>query len=489
MPDYIIEPLETDPETIFQDFVEHVQATFPEWQPSEGQLDVIQARIWSLKAAIIADMASRVMRSIYRYFGSTITNIVPLPAAYATVLVNFVALDTAGHTIPAGTQIGLTDSNGDIHIFATLSNAVITAGQDDVNAIAEAIEAGTAENTLTGAVQMIEQIDWLDPTASATVTPSSGGADPEDDTTYINRLTNNLGLMAPRPLLAKDFALISRNIAGVWRAAAIDNYLPGTNQVNTIDFTGTVSGGTYTLTLAGLTTASINWNDNAATVQARLEALTNTEVGDVTVTGGPGPTDMTVTHKGRFAYTARTMTATSSLTGGGSVTVTTPTAAVAANAAAENAVVVAAVDESGEAISSALKTELDTYLQGLRQQNFVVNVLDVSYTTIDVTFTVVKLPQADAADVESRTESAVALYFDPANWGIPTYPADGRGLERQTTLRIQELYTILNDTQGVDYISALTFSAGAGATQDATDKTLLGTIPMTRPGTIVGTVT
>jgi hypothetical protein len=56
-------------------------------------------------------------------------------------------------------------------------------------------------------------------------------------------------------------------------------------------------------------------------------------------------------------------------------------------------------------------------------------------------------------------------------------------------IRAQELYTILNNIDGLDYVTTLTFSNGAGATQDGTDKTLLGTFPLTRPGTITGTVT
>lgn len=47
-----------------------------------------------------------------------------------------------------------------------------------------------------------------------------------------------------------------------------------------------VTGGTYTLTFGGATTASINWNDTAATVQTRLNALANiTALGGCTVTG------------------------------------------------------------------------------------------------------------------------------------------------------------------------------------------------------------
>lgn len=44
------------------------------------------------------------------------------------------------------------------------------------------------------------------------------------------------------------------------------------NEVQTISQTGTVTAGTWTISFDGQTTTSINWNDNLATIQARLDA-------------------------------------------------------------------------------------------------------------------------------------------------------------------------------------------------------------------------
>jgi hypothetical protein len=59
------------------------------------------------------------------------------------------------------------------------------------------------------------------------------------------------------------------------------------NEVQVITPTGTVEGGTYTLTFDGQTTAPIAAGASAATVQAALEALSNVAPGDIVVTGGP----------------------------------------------------------------------------------------------------------------------------------------------------------------------------------------------------------
>ncbi len=90
-----------------------------------------------------------------------------------------------------------------------------------------------------------------------------------------------------------------------------------TNEVQTIVVNAT--GGTYTLTFSGQTTAPIAWNASAATVQAALEALSNLNSGDVFVEGGPGGTDtLIVRFTGQYyATNLPTMTSNSaSLTGG-----------------------------------------------------------------------------------------------------------------------------------------------------------------------------
>jgi hypothetical protein len=63
----------------------------------------------------------------------------------------------------------------------------------------------------------------------------------------------------------------------------------GTNEVQRVTITGTPTGGSFTLTYDGQTTAAIAYNANAATVQAALEALSNIAVGDITCAGGALP--------------------------------------------------------------------------------------------------------------------------------------------------------------------------------------------------------
>ncbi|WP_399553823.1 hypothetical protein OG473_39825 (plasmid) [Streptomyces anulatus] len=65
-------------------------------------------------------------------------------------------------------------------------------------------------------------------------------------------------------------------------------YAAVTNEVQTLTVTGAPTGGTFTITWSGQTTAALAYNATAAQVQTALEALSNIAPGDVAVTGATG---------------------------------------------------------------------------------------------------------------------------------------------------------------------------------------------------------
>ena len=99
----------------------------------------------------------------------------------------------------------------------------------------------------------------------------------------------------------------------------------GANESQTVTVTGTPTGGTFTLTYSGQTTAAIAFNATAATVQQRLTDLSNIEAGNVSVSGSAGG-PYTVVFSG--GNDVSQMTATPSLTGGSSPSVNVATATV-----------------------------------------------------------------------------------------------------------------------------------------------------------------
>lgn len=101
-----------------------------------------------------------------------------------------------------------------------------------------------------------------------------------------------------------------------------------TNEQQTINL-GAASAGSITITFSGQTTGSIAYNAAAATVQTALEALSNVDPGDITVSGGPLPGTITLTFAGQYAGTnVPQVTVTPTGLTGGTVTVNTTVAGV-----------------------------------------------------------------------------------------------------------------------------------------------------------------
>jgi hypothetical protein len=110
----------------------------------------------------------------------------------------------------------------------------------------------------------------------------------------------------------------------------------GASEIDSLAISGSPTGGTFTLSWGGFTTAPIAYNASAATVQAALRALIN--IGnDVTCTGGALPgSAVTITWGGNHANTKVSLiTANGALLTGGSspaAAVTQSTAGVTATA-------------------------------------------------------------------------------------------------------------------------------------------------------------
>lgn len=138
-----------------------------------------------------------------------------------------------------------------------------------------------------------------------------------------------------------DLFFRNRSVNPVWH---LDGDVGGTSEVQTITVTGGPTGGSYTLTFSGQTTAAIPWNATAANVRDALADLSNIRYTDITVAGGPHPaTAITVQFAGQYEMddVAQMTDNDAGLTGGASPAVTVTTTTTASTTSTVNGVTIA----------------------------------------------------------------------------------------------------------------------------------------------------
>jgi hypothetical protein len=379
---YVIFPITTEPEALLASAVARIQQAFPGWEPKDAELDTVMLEAVSAMASDVRDIASQVPIAIFRYFGARLAGLPPIDASAATTTSTWTMADMVGHTIPADTQVTILDSAGVAWAFYVLADVVVPSGSNTTQVgevILVASTLGVASSGLgavAAPITLIDTLVFVQSIRQEVIT--SGGVDAELDSDYLDRLRRKLQLLTPRPILPQDFAILALDIAGIWRATAIDGYNPADNSFNN-----------------------------------------------------------------------------------------------------ERMVAVALIDTDGNPVSSVVKNNYKAYIESLREVNFVVNVIDPAYTTINVAFTVTIFPNFDPVDVVQRSIDAVNSYLSPATWGTPPN-ADARTWMNVTTVAYLEVSTVINNVEGVDRVMTLTVNGGTA------DVNMTGVATLPRPGTVTG---
>lgn len=456
---YINVPIETDPDALAQDAFDYLEAkTGGLWEPHDGQLDTWVIEANARMASTVRDIASDVPRTIFRYFGSLV-NIPPIEATAATALLDVTAVDAAGYMIPAYTNFGIDDGFGNLKIFETSDDLFIPAGATiytalPVSAVDEGVDS-SGIGTTGGPVVLLDDLAWVQDVTLES--PTTGGVDEEDDDDYLNRLTQNLRLLAPRPILAADFALLAKNIVGVYRALALDGFDPATSSSTTKTAAVTVAGNT---TLSGLGTSYTGINVNALVIGPGIPAGTYVQ------STNPAAGTLVMTNPANLAQSGISVTF---LNGFGNA----------------REVTVAVADISGNVVSSATKTAVGVLLTSNREPGFLINVVDPTYTTIDVHYDITHWPNWDPVDVKTRVEAAIAGWYSPVAWGNP----QGGDVNLWYPLymaRLNDLVSAIGAVQGVQDVNLVTQRVGTDA-YAASDIVLGGAAPLPRLGVIEAT--
>jgi hypothetical protein len=220
---FISVPIVADENQLYQIGLARVQTTYPNWQPAPGSLADMMFRIAAGMAAVAATNASTSTVDIFQYLG-LLAQIPPLQAVAASATVQFTAKDSNGYVIPFGTPVALHSTSDPTLVgFQTVTDLYILSGQTTGTVGVTARVPGANGNDLNVA----QRADSLSYVASVALTQSSAdGADAEQTSDYIDRLSRTLETWTLTPINARDFMLLAPSVPGVFRAGVLANYNP-----------------------------------------------------------------------------------------------------------------------------------------------------------------------------------------------------------------------------------------------------------------------
>lgn len=429
------------------------------WTPGDANFEIINIGAISLIAADLGAGAAELPPAALRALGTRLFRLQYQTGASAMVYTTWTMVDTAGYIVPAGTQVTIGGFG-----FQVVADVTVAPGSNTAMVLLVAADVGPDYNALTGPVATVDSLDYVlgDPTI---IGSTSGGADPEDDDAYQNRLVGELALQAPRPITASDFATFTLSVPSdvlpsgvvVGRATAVDGY-----NAAGATFTGTTTSGSASMT--------------------SVSSFTNIAVGSaITGTNLPAFTTVISVNTG-----ASTLVMSNRASGAG--TASTITVGTLNNA---RYVTVFPTDFSGNALSGTAMTAIQTWLAGYRELNFQVQVQSPIYTTIFVTYRAQVLPFYDTAQMQGSINAAIASYLSPATWGSSN---GGVWLNSQagfSIVRYNKLMGVIESVKGVDYVypGSTGLAIGTSASPTGTsDITMGGPAPLATAGTITATV-
>lgn len=149
---------------------------------------------------------------------------------------------------------------------------------------------------------------------------------------------------------------------------------------------------------------------------------------------------------------------------------------------------VAVRDALGELVPQPIKDAVAALIQGPsdRLVQHVINVINPTWTPVDVTWSGLCLPYADPVEVRDAGNGAVRTELDPALFGLPS-----SGEDKTWTLKSKiwhyDIAGALKNVEGLMEVISVTIGLNGGAQVEA-DVNLPGVVPLPRPGVILGTV-
>lgn len=213
-----------DPQDVFDSAILDLKTRLPEWQPREGNVEVVLLEALSLEVAEAIFAANRVPEAVIMAL-LQLYGIDPDEGAQPLVNLRFELGDALGHDIPEGTGAVLTLAGGlEPIVFTTVEAVAVPPGATSgvVQAVGDRFtnEAnGTAAGTT---LELIDSILYVDRVLTDSVVLD--GLEPEIDEEWIERGVQRFARLSEALVLPKHFEAAALEVPSVLRAKAFDNW-------------------------------------------------------------------------------------------------------------------------------------------------------------------------------------------------------------------------------------------------------------------------
>ena len=224
-----LQVFDVDPQDLIDVAVDTAQTSLPDWDPREGNVEVVlleaQAAIAAETVYAVNRVTAAVMRTLIGLYGVT-----PDPGSPPTCTVRFTVGDALGHDVPAGTRVALPAGGEGLDdlVFATDAALAIPAGSNTgVVAATGLVSTGIVNNTAAGtAMQVLDAVVFVDRAVLAS--DVAGGRSPEAPDLFLDRASARLRRLVETLVLPEHFVARALEDPRVARAFTVDNYDPAT---------------------------------------------------------------------------------------------------------------------------------------------------------------------------------------------------------------------------------------------------------------------
>lgn len=214
--DYVELTFTTDEQALADAAVVSLQASWPDWQPNDGDVEVVLIETLAPFATAAAQQASQMPPEAFVALGTKLYGIAIEDGVPASTTVTLTFQDAVGgYLVPAGSEFELSG-----FAFSTALDVTSAAGSNTAPGVeVVANDVGAAFNDLTDS-------EWASVTLPVFVTnlateaPTAGGVDPQTTDDYLNMLSRELQMRGRMIVTLPDFELTALDQQGVGRAYA-----------------------------------------------------------------------------------------------------------------------------------------------------------------------------------------------------------------------------------------------------------------------------